>query len=234
MGFLGWLKDKIDDDTIDDAFVQIKRKLLEEWKAWARENEYRILTRIPDDILKASQRSPFLKCHKSKILFTLMKEHGQYKIYSYYLEKEFNSFFSSATHTYNCLVAAVRFDPGDGYIEMEAELKDQIGGKKCLIAIDSELKRHSFKINGEPEGFVRNFFTDEMMELFKSFDEVHMSYIDGHLFLIRPTPRFLTGPGVQQPLDIDSLLELDCHRKWDVNGVNWIGQIVDKLESGQK
>ena len=242
MGFLGWLKDKINDDTIDDGFVQIEEKFLEEWKAWAREREYTILAEIPDDILKASQKSPFIKCDKSKILFPLMKEHGQYNVYSYYLEKEFSSFFSSATHTYNCLVAAALINPGDGFIEMEAELKDLIGGgKKCLFSIDSDWKRYSFKINGEPVGFVRDLFTDEMIELFKSFDRVHMSYIDGHLFLIRPTPRLITRPRTTKichPFrfepDVDSVLELNCHRKWDAQCVKWIGQILDQLDQNLK
>ena len=130
-------------------------------------------------------------------------------------------------------MAAARIDLGEGFIEMEAELRDLVGGgKKSLISIDSDLKRHSFKINGDPVEFVRDFFTDEMKELFRSFDNVHMSYIHGHMFLIRPTPRLITRPRTREiyhPLrfypDVDSILELDCHRKWDTQCMKWIGQI---------
>ena len=248
MGFLGWFKDKMNDETIDDLFIQMEKKFLEEWKAWAREKEYIILREIPDDILKTSQKSPFLKCDKSKILFPLMKEHDRFNVYSYYQEKEYDSFFSSATHTYNCLVAAAQINSGDGFIEMEAELKDLMGGgKKCLISIDSDLKRYSFKINGEPVGFVRDFFTDKIIELFKPFDKVHMSYIDSHLFLIKPTPRDLAFPGsaathkgtathigLPHTFPRSSILELNTHETWDVQGVKSIKQIVDQLDLSLK
>ncbi len=228
------MKDKINDDTIDDTFVQIEEKFLEEWKTWARKKEYIILREIPDDILKTSQKSPFLKCDKSKILFPLMKENDQYNVYSFYLEKEFKSFFSSAIHTYNCLVAAARIDQGDGYIEMEAELTDLMGeGKKCLTRIDSDLKKYSFKINGEPVGFVRDFFTDKMIGLFKSFDRVNMNYFDCHLFLIRPTPRDMAMPRGffdPQPFPRSSILDMNTHEIWDVQGVKSIEQIVDQLD----
>ena len=234
MGFLGKIWDKINDDTVDELFVQMEEKFLEVWKAWARKKEYIILREIPDNILKTSKKSPFLKCDKSKILYPLMKEYDQYDVYTYYLEKEYNSFFSSANHTYNCLVAVAQIDLGKGFIEMEAELKDLIGGgKKCLISIDSDLKKYSFKINGEPVGFVNGFFTDKMIEIFKSFDRVNMSYFDGHFFLIRPTPRDMATPNHwrgPQPFPRSSILELNAHEIWDVQGVNWIGQIVDQLD----
>jgi len=244
MGFFDRIRDKLNDDTIGDEFVQMEEEFLEEWKTWARKKEYIILREIPDNILKTSQKSPFLKCDKSKILFPLMKEHSKYDVYSYYMEKEFNSFFSSATHTYNCLVAAARINLGAGFIEMEAELKDLIGGgKKCLISIDSDLKRYSFKINGEPVDFVRDFFTDKMIELFKSFDRINLSYVDGHLFLIKPTPRDLAFPasagmhkgtaahaGLPHHFPRSSILELNTHEIWDNQGVKSIERIVDQWE----
>ncbi len=242
MGFLGWLREKMNDDTMDDSFVQLEEDFIVEWNVWALDNEYQILTEIPGEILKTSQKSPFLKCDRSRIFYPLMKEHDRFNVYSFYLEKEFGSFFSSSKHTYNCLVAAVGIDLGDGLLEMEAELKDMIGrGKKCLISIGSDLKKYSFKIYGEPEDFVKDFFTDKMTELFKTFDNIHMSYVDGYFFLIRPTPRKLDSGVARADYVMNrfapgaySVLDLRCHRTWDVQGVKWVGEIVDQLDRDSK
>ncbi len=167
-----------------------------------------------------------------------MKKHGKYQEYSFYVEKEFTSFLSSATHTYNCIVSAIKLDIGEGVIEMEAELDELIGGgKKSLITINSDWKRYCFKVNGEPEDFVRKVFTDKMMDFIRKFDEMHMSYHEGYFFLVRPMPRtvelgisrtkYVYPPFVP---GVFTVLELDCHRLWDAQCKLWIDQIIDQLE----
>jgi len=54
MGFLGWLKDKATDNSIDEEFVELEKKFTEEWDAWAREKQYSVLIHIPEDFLKTS------------------------------------------------------------------------------------------------------------------------------------------------------------------------------------